>query len=139
MNNDLYSAIAVSMSGMRAQSAKMSVISQNLANASTAANSPDDTPYARKTITFKSVLDRRADVEKVDVKSISQDTETPFPIKHLPDHPGADENGFVRMPNVRPLMEMNAMRESQRIFEANLGMIEQSRTMVQQAIGLLRR
>lgn len=139
MNNDLYSAIAVSMSGMRAQSAQMSVISQNLANASTAANSPDQEPYARKQITFKAVLDREADVDKVDVKSVTQDTNTPFPIKHMPDHPGADENGFVRMPNVQPLMEMNAMRESQRIFEANLGMIEQSRTMIQQAIGLLRK
>lgn len=139
MNNDLYSAIAVSMSGMKAQSSRMNVISQNIAHASTAAGTPDELPYTKKNITFKKVMDRQRSVDLVDVKAISKDNNTPYPVKFMPDHPAADENGYVKMPNVQPLMEMNDMRDAQRVYEANLGMIEQSRNMVMQTIGLLRR
>ena len=56
---DLNSSIAIASSGMKAQSARIKVISENIANADTAALSPTTDPYTRKTITFKNVLDRQ--------------------------------------------------------------------------------
>ena len=60
-------------------------------------------------------------------------------MKFMPDHPGADASGMVQMPNVDPLIEMMDMREAQRTYEANLGLVEQSKSMVMQTIDILRR
>lgn len=137
--SELYSTMSISASGMKAQSARLRVISQNIANANTAAPTPDENPYARQKITFKNELDRQIDAKKVLVDKIQNDTDKPFPTKFMPDHPGADANGYVKMPNVDPLVEMMDMREAQRSYEANLGMIEQSRGMIMQTIDILRR
>ena len=135
---DLYGSIAISASGMKAQSTRIRILSENVANASTGAITPEDEPYVRKTVSFKNVLDRETGFDFVDINRIDEDRTQPFPTRYIPNHPGADENGYVRMPNVNPLVEMNDMREAQRTFEANLGMIEQSRNMILQTIGLLR-
>ena len=136
---ELYSAMSVSASGLRAQSTRMKIISENLANADTAATTPGGDPYRRKMVVFKDILDKRMGVEKVQVDRIVNDKKTPFTTKYMPDHPGADANGYVKMPNVESLMETMDMREAQRSYEANLGMIEQSRNMVMQTIDILRR
>lgn len=137
--SDLYNALTISTHGMKAQSARIRVISENVANADTAATAPGEDPYTRKTITFKNIMDREMGARTVAVDKIGQDTERPFPMKFMPDHPGADENGYVRMPNVDPLIELMNMREAQRSYEANLGLVDQSRNMIMQTIDLLRR
>jgi len=137
--SELYNALTISAHGMKAQSTRIRVISENIANASTAANTPDAEPYTRQKITFKNVMDRESGVRTVKVDDISADRKEPFPTKYMPDHPGADENGYVRMPNVDSLIEMMDMREAQRSYEANLGMIEQSKGMMNRTIDLLRR
>lgn len=136
---ELYSAMSISASGMRAQSTRIRVISENLANADTAASAPGEDPYTRQLITFKNVLDREIGGQKVKVDEIEPDTSKPYKTKYMPDHPGADENGYVKMPNVDPLIETMDMREAARSYEANLGMIEQSRNMILQTIDILRR
>ena len=85
------------------------------------------------------MLDRELGAKTVQVDKIGQDHQKPFPVKYMPDHPGADKDGYVKMPNVDPLIEAMDMQEAQRSYEANLGMIEQSRNMVLQTIDLLRR
>lgn len=137
--SELFSAMSISASGMKAQSARLRVISQNIANSSTAAPAPGEDPYTRQTITFKNELDRQIGEKTVKIDRIRQDTKRPYPTKYMPDHPGADESGYVKMPNVDPLIEAMDMREAQRSYEANLGMIDQSRNMVQQTIDILRR
>lgn len=136
---ELFSAMAISAHGMRAQSERVRVISENMANANTAAPAPDEDPYTRQFVTFKNVMDRELDTKLVRVDSIEQDHKKPYPVKYMPDHPGADENGYVKMPNVDPLIEAMDMQEAQRSYEANLGMIEQSRNMILQTIDILRR
>ncbi|MFN3827079.1 MAG: flagellar basal body rod protein FlgC [Micavibrio sp.] len=136
--SELYNAITLSTHGMKAQGTRIRVISENLANSDTAAATPGEDPYARKTITFKNVLDRTIDANTVEVSKIADDRKKPFPVKYMPDHPGADENGYVKMPNVNTLVEMMDMREAQRSYEANLGMLDQSRSMVNRTIDLLR-
>lgn len=139
MTDQLFGAMSVSASGMKAQSTRVRVVSENMANANTAAAAPGEDPYARKMITFKNEMDRQAGFDAVKVDEITNDTKRPFPVKYMPDHPGADEDGYVRMPNVDMLVEMMDMREAQRSYEANLGMLDQSRNMAMQTIDLLRR
>ena len=137
--SELFSAMGISASGMKAQSTRIRIIAENIANADTAAPMPGEDPYTRQRVTFKNVMDREAGLRKVEVDKISQDKQKPYPVKFMPDHPGADENGYVKMPNVDTLIETVDMREAHRSYEANLGMIEQSRSMVLQTIDILRR
>jgi flagellar basal-body rod protein FlgC len=110
-----------------------------MANASTAAQEPGKDPYSRQTVTFKNEMDRKKGFNIVKVDKVESDKKTPFLEKYMPDHPGANEQGYVKMPNVNPLIEAMDMREAQRTYEANLGMMEQSRNMALQTIDLLRR
>lgn len=135
---DMFDAMTISAFGMRAQGERTRVISENIANASTAALTPESDPYARKVITFKNELDREYGHKTVKVEDITDDRRDDFPLKYMPDHPGADASGYVKMPNVNTLIELNDMREAQRSYEANLGMIEQSRSMMLRTIDLLR-
>lgn len=135
---DLFAAMTVSSSGMRAQSERVRVISENVANADTTPQKPGEQPYQRQVITFKNVLDRESGNKIVKVDDIEKDTKKPFILKYDPGHPAADEAGYVKMPNVNSMIEMMDMREAQRSYEANLSMIEQSRNMMMQTINLLR-
>ncbi len=135
---DMQDALMISAMGMRAQGERTRVISENIANAGTAALTADSEPYSRKVITFKNELDREDGIRKVKVENITDDRREDFPLKFMPDHPGADAAGYVKMPNVNMLIELNDMREAQRSYEANLGMIEQSRTMMFRTIDMLR-
>jgi flagellar basal-body rod protein FlgC len=136
--SDLFTAMAISSSGMRVQSERTRVISENLANAETSPWSPDEQPYARKIITFDNEMDRATKADMVKIDKIGRDTKTPFPVKYIPGHPGADANGYVKQPNVNSLIEIMDGREAQRSYEANLGMFTQSREMSQRLIDLLR-
>lgn len=138
MADDMFDAMMISAYGMRAQGERTRVISENIANASTGALTPTSDPYARKVITFKNELDRGMGQKLVKVEDITDDRRQEFPLKYMPDHPGADANGYVKMPNVNMLIELNDMREAQRSYEANLGMIENSRAMANRTIDILR-
>lgn len=135
---DLSDAMVISSFGLRAQGERTRVIAENIANSGTAPLTPDGDPYARKVITFRNRLDRDMGHRVVQVEDIADDRRGEFPLRYMPDHPGANEAGYVQMPNVNPLIEMNDMREAQRSYEANLGMIEQSRNMILRTVDLLR-
>lgn len=134
---DLSNAMLLSAMGMKAQGTRMRVISENVANAGTAANLPGENPYQRQVVTFKNEMDRASGEDIVRVNDVIKD-QTEFPVKYMPGHPGADENGYVRMPNVNILVETMDMREAQRSYEANLNMIELSRSMVMRTVDMLR-
>jgi flagellar basal-body rod protein FlgC len=135
---DMWNTMTVSAFGMKAQSERSRVISENIANAGTAALTPNSEPYTRKIITFQNELDRAYKTDLVKVKDIGDDTRNEFPLKYMPDHPGANSAGYVKMPNVNMIIELNDMREAQRSYEANLGMLENSRTMAMRTIDMLR-
>ncbi len=129
-------AMQISASGMKAQGDRIRVISQNIANADTAANTPNAEPYQRKTVIFKNELDRASGVEKVAVDRIYE-RQGEFRLKYQPSHPGADENGYIRLPKINTLIESMDMREAQRSYEANLGMMNISKSMLGKTIDLL--
>jgi flagellar basal-body rod protein FlgC len=138
MADDLMNSMAVSTQGMRAQSIRIRVISENVANADSAANFPGEDPFQRKIVTFKNVLDKELGTDTVRVKKVDRD-QTPFPVKYMPGHPGADGNGYVKMPNINSAIEMMDMREAQRSYEANLNMMNMTRQMANQTVGMLDR
>lgn len=123
---------------MKAQSERVRVISQNIANADTAPSKPGENPYTRKTITFKNQLDRELDEKLVAVDKIEQDKKSDYVKKYMPGHPAADADGYVLMPNVTPLIEMMDMREASKSYEANLNMYTQTRDMASKTIDILR-
>ncbi|TVQ83889.1 MAG: flagellar basal body rod protein FlgC [Micavibrio sp.] len=134
---DLMQAMEAAAKGMKVQGVRMRVISQNLANADTTGRTPEEMPYQRKLVTFKNILDRKTGAENVSVDRILRD-QSDFRLKFDPHHPAADAQGYVRLPNVNALIEMMDMREAQRSYEANLGIIDMTRTMLNRTIDLLR-
>jgi flagellar basal-body rod protein FlgC len=134
---DLYKTLSISASGMRAQGTRLRVVSENIANADSTAQTPGGEPYRRKVVTFGNELDRKNGVDLVHVDRISTD-QTPFRRQYDPGNPAADGKGYVLMPNVNPLVEMVDMREAQRSYEANLRVLQTSRSMLQETIGILR-
>ena len=138
MTNEIMNAMSISAMGMKVQGTRIRVITENIANADTTALTPGGDPYRRQIITFKNQMDKTLGLDTVRVQGIYEDNKTPFLNKYMPDHPAADPNGYVKMPNVNALIEVADVREAQRSYEANLGMIEQGRQMIQRTIDLLR-
>jgi flagellar basal-body rod protein FlgC len=134
---EISKAMRVAASGMKAQSARLRVTAENLANAESTAAEPGGEPYRRRTLTFADRLDRALGVRLVEVRRHGVDR-SELPLRHDPGHPAADEDGYVKLPNVNPMIELMDMREAQRSFEANLGALEMARAMVQRTIDLLR-
>ncbi len=138
MQGDMVDAMMISANGMRAQGTRIRVITENVANADTTGLTPGADPYARQTISFKNELDRKLDLRLVKVDDIDIDRNSPFNLKYDPSHPAANAEGYVKTPNVNTMLEMMDIREAQRSYEANLGLIEQTRAMISRTIDLLR-
>lgn len=134
---DLLKAMTLAAKGMQAQGVRMRVISENLANAETTSKEAGGDPYRRQIIIFKNELNRTDGLREVSVDKISGD-KADFITQYNPSHPAADKAGYVKMPNVNSLIEMMDMREAQRSYEANLGVIEVSRAMLMRTIDLIR-
>ena len=134
---DLSKTLNVSASGMKAQGTRLRVIAENIANADSLADRPGADPYRRKLVTFKSEVDKASGARLVAVGAIRPDRGD-LRSEYNPQHPAADANGYVKLPNVSTLIELMDMREAQRSYEANLKMVEASRQMVMQTIDLLK-
>jgi flagellar basal-body rod protein FlgC len=105
----------VAASGLEAQSTRIRIVSENLANARSTGDTPGADPFDR--LGFD---------------------EGEFATEYDPGNPAANEQGFVKMPNVNVIVEMADMREANRSYEANLQSIKQSRDLISATIDLLR-
>jgi len=137
MLDPLKASMQIAGAGLEAQSTRLRIISQNVANSQSTASVAGGDPYARQTVSFDSVLDRATGVELVRVKSIGID-ESPFKEELDPGNPAADDKGYVKMPNVDLLIELADMREANRTYEANLQVAKQSADMLNQTVSLLK-
>jgi flagellar basal-body rod protein FlgC len=135
--SDLMDTIHISAAGMHAQSERLKVVSQNIANAESTGTRPGAEPYRRKTISFKEAMDKETGLQTVKAGKIGTDR-SDFLKKYEPTNPVADDQGYVLYPNVNPIVEMMDMREARRGYEANLNVIESSKAMLGQTLGLLR-
>jgi len=135
---EAFKTMMIAWAGMRAQTGRMRVIAENLANSGSTGKTPTDEPYRRQIPTFKDELDRKLDVDLVKLGKTVKDR-TQFRLRYDPSHPAADKTGYVKLPNVDPLVETMDMREAMRAYEANLNVIEASRSMIAKTLDLLRR
>ena len=134
---DLLSAIGrTASSGMQAQSQRLQVIAENMANADSTGTTSGADPYRRRVVTFGEVVDAATGAALVEIREVATDP-TPFRLSLDPSHPAADAEGFVKLPNVDPLIELANMREAARSYEANLNMMETGRQMRGQIIDML--
>ena len=134
---DLEKNLFIAAAGMKAQGERLRVIAENLANKDSAPKKAGEDPYRRKIVTFKNVLNRELGADTVKVDRVRTD-DSDLPLKYDPTNPAADANGYVKMPNVNTLVELMDMREAQRSYEANLNMIEVSKSMLSSTLDLLR-
>lgn len=137
MANDLNQALDVSAAGMDAQTARLRVIAQNIANQDTTGSSPGADAYRRRTVTFESVLDKATAVEKVQIKKIGTDN-SDLPLKYDPSNPAANAQGYVKLPNVNSFIEMMDMREAERSYSANLSVMQATRGMLNRTLDILK-
>ena len=134
---DFARSMGIATSGLRAQAGRMRVISENIANADSTASTAGGDPYRRKVLTFSSALDRSLDAKVVTLGRIKED-ESAFRVKYEPSNPAADASGYVKYPNVNPLIEMTDLRDAQRSYEANLNVITATRRMIQRTLDILK-
>ncbi|MCQ8780915.1 flagellar basal body rod protein FlgC [Mangrovibrevibacter kandeliae] len=137
MIDPIISSLKIAASGLQAQSTRLRVVSENIANAQSTGQTAGSDPYRRKIVTFGSVLDAVSGSEMVQIDGIDGDR-TPFRVEHDPGNPAANADGYVKMPNVNMLVEMADMREANRSYEANLQVVKQSRDLISMTIDLLR-
>jgi flagellar basal-body rod protein FlgC len=137
MPDPLQSSLRIAGAGLEAQSIRLRIISENIANAQSTGALPGSDPYVRQTVAFANEMDRAAGLNLVQVKSVGVD-DTPFTVEHDPGNPAADSNGFVKLPNVNMMTELADMREANRSYEANLQVAKQSADLQNMTIGLLK-
>ncbi|HEX3441045.1 MAG TPA: flagellar basal body rod protein FlgC [Pseudolabrys sp.] len=134
---DFMKTLSIAAYGLRAQSGRMRIISENIANADSTPNAPGADPYRRKIPTFESEYDSALGANVVELGRVQTDT-SDFRVKYEPGHPAADANGNVKYPNVNSLVEMTDMRDAQRSYEANINVITATRRMVQRTLDILK-
>jgi flagellar basal-body rod protein FlgC len=135
-SNPISTTQSIAVSALRAQQARMRIIAENLANANSTSKTAGGEPYRRQAPVFqattvagggKGVSMVRAEPDKA-----------PFNSAFDPGNPSADPAGYVKTPNVDPLIEAMDMRDAQRAYEANLNVIETARSMDQRTLDLLK-
>ena len=129
--DELTRTMAASASGMRAQSARLRLSAENIANA--------DTPgYRRKTVSFEETFQRTGDARAVATGPVRLD-QTELTRVYDPTHPMAGTDGYFQSSNVNLIVEIADSREANRSYQANLRMFDQARQMTGALIDLLRR
>lgn len=130
-------SLKIAASGLKAQSGRMRIIAENIANADSTARTADGDPYRRKVPTFASKFDKELGASTVELGRVERDR-TDFKSRYEPGHPAADATGYVKYPNVEPLIESVDMREAQRSYEANLNIVTATRRMILKTLDILK-
>ena len=125
--------VDIATSGLRAQSLRLNLIAGNIANAETT-RTPSGEPYRRRDVVLQTAPDALGGVVVLDI----QRDMTDFRQVLMPGHPDADENGFVRLPNVDLPVEMMNLTTATRAYEANLAVLKRYQDMVEVTVELLR-
>ena len=135
--DDIIKTMRISGAGMKTQGARLQVIAQNVANANSLPQAEGGQPYRRQVMPFKNAFNEALGMNTVRVDKVRPDR-SEFGKRLDPNHPAADEDGYVLTPNVNMLIEMTDMREAQRSYEANLNVIKSSKALLNRTIDVLR-
>lgn len=137
MSMEFLQSLKIAASGLRAQTGRMRVIAENVANADSTARTADGNPYRRKVPTFVAHFDKEVGAQTVELGRVARDR-SDFKSRYEPGHPAADASGYVKYPNVDPLIESVDMREAQRSYEANLNIVTATRRMISKTLDILK-
>lgn len=137
MTDPLRSTLGIALAGMEAQSARLRVAAENVANSESTGKTPGAEPYTRKVLTFERAFNDEVGAEVVRAGSIVTHR-SPYRIEHMPGHPAADGRGLVKHPNVNPMVEVADIREANRSYIANLHVAKKAREIVSMTIELMR-
>ncbi len=143
----IFNAMNVSASGMTAQRTRMDVISENIANVNTTRDENGE-PYKRKTVVFQensnasfdNILSNKLESyhpHGVKITSIVEDTNEGA-MTYDPNHPDADENGYVTLPNVNTVTEMTNLIDASRSYEANATAFNASKAIAAKGLELFK-
>lgn len=128
--------LTISAAGLSAQGARLRVIAENLANASSTGPTPGAAPYRRHTISFADSVDPNTGLKLVSVSQVGEDPSA-FPLKYQPSNPAANAQGYVKYPNVNSFVELMDMQQAQRSYDANLSVMNAARGMMTRTLGIL--
>jgi len=133
----LMPGVSICATGLDAESRRMEIIANNVANAQTTRGA-DGEVFKRKDVVFGQRLNAALgnDLGGVEITEVVSD-ETPSRRVYRPGHPDANEDGFLEMPNVNTVVEMVDMMSASRAFEANLSAMKTARTMAHKALGIM--
>jgi flagellar basal-body rod protein FlgC len=135
--SDFNSVMQTAASGMRAQTMRMRLSAENIANSGVTAETPGGDPYRRRVPIFQA---RELDGGGMGVKiKGAYEDQSQFRVQFNPSHPAADADGYIKLPNVDSLVEMMDLREASRAYEANLNMVDTARQLTSRTLELLRR
>jgi flagellar basal-body rod protein FlgC len=137
MIDPLDASLKIAGSGIEAQSTRLRIVAENMANSQSTGRTPGSNPYRRKTVTFENEMDRTTGATLVKVRNVGVDRAA-FRTEYDPSNPAADNQGMVKMPNVNILMEMSDMREANRSYEANLQVVKETRDLFSMTLDLLK-
>jgi|TARA_B110000305_G_C19335148_1_gene586161 flagellar basal-body rod protein FlgC len=135
--------LGVAGGAMDAQVIRMNLAVSNIANAEVSGNS-SETAYKAKRPVFETILasevsGRRGEVEGgVRVKSIIEDAST-TPATYEPNHPQADENGYIYSSNVNPMNELVEMTAAARSFESNIEAMNTAKQLMMRTVEMLKK
>jgi len=129
-------SLSISASGVAAQSDRLRVIAENLANADSTGTTPGSNPYRRQTINFKDQYSSALNANVVTVGRIGTDPSA-FPTKYDPSNPAANAQGYVKMPNVNSFIELMDMQQAERASEADLSVMNATRGMLTRTLDLI--
>jgi flagellar basal-body rod protein FlgC len=134
---DIKDTLFIASAGMKAQSDRLRVVAENMANIDSVSTVAGGEPYRRKTVTFGNVLNKALGFDTVQIVKRGTDN-SDFKKQYDPGNPMADDQGYVQASNVNMIVEMMDMREARRTYEANLNVVEMAKSMLNSTIGLLR-
>lgn len=137
LEDSLQKSVEMAVHGTKFQAARMTVAAENIANESSTSMTPGGDPYRRKIVFAKNNYDKRLKTNVVTVRKYDVD-KRPFQLKYDPQHPAADLNGYVKLPNIHNEIERADASEAQRTYEANLGVVEVSRSMMQKTVDAIK-
>ncbi len=136
----LFTGLNTSAQGLSAQRKRMNAIANNIANAETT-RTEEGTPYRRKIVSMQSAstpsfIDAFDNIDGSSNSLQVNETEdmSDFKLIHDPTHPDADENGYVKMPNVNIVTEMVDMMSASRAYEANVTVINAQKQMAKDSL-----
>ena len=133
---DFSTSMTVAASGLRAQSERMKIIAENIANASSTSPTPGGDPYRRKIATQKTSFDAELGANLVESGKPIPD-QSDFRSQYDPGNPNADKQGYVKLPNVDPLIEIMDMKDAQRSYDADLTVMDATKQMLSKTVDLL--